>query len=116
MKPALVVGDENPIRQAAGWRQIVTKQLKIPLWTVDAGVFVPTNLLEKAQYGAHVIRPQLQARLKDFLIPATNPKAKFPWKRPASMESLALDVCFIEGWRLDRGAAGCAMEGGPRKG
>src|SRR5690349_11200868 len=43
VSPALVVGDENPIRQAEGWRKTVARKLKVPLWTVDADVIVPTR-------------------------------------------------------------------------
>jgi len=45
VRPALVVGDENPIRQARAWRETVAKKLKVPLWTVDADVIVPSKLL-----------------------------------------------------------------------
>src|SRR5512141_2052218 len=36
VKPCLVVGDENPLRQTEQWRQTVARKLKAPLWTVDA--------------------------------------------------------------------------------
>src|SRR5450755_1150774 len=36
VRPALVVGDENPMREPESWRQAATKKLKLPLWTVDA--------------------------------------------------------------------------------
>jgi deoxyribodipyrimidine photo-lyase len=101
-KPVLVVGDENPIRQAEGWRQTVAQKLKAPFWTVDADVIVPSRLLEKAQYAAHVIRPRLHARLREFLVPPANSKAKFGWTKPAGMRSLSLDCNLTEGWNLDR--------------
>ena len=102
IKPALVIGDENPIRQAESWRQIVAKKLKLPLWTVDADVIVPSRLLEKAQYAAHVIRPRLQARLSEFLVAPANPKAKIRWTKPPGMQSLDLDCDLTEGWKIDR--------------
>jgi deoxyribodipyrimidine photo-lyase len=106
VKPALVIGDENPIRQAEGWRVTVAKKLKLPLWTVDADVIVPSKLLEKEQYAAHVIRPRLQDRLKDFLVAPANPKAKVPWSKPRSLKSLSaaainLDT-LTDGWKIDR--------------
>jgi deoxyribodipyrimidine photo-lyase len=106
LKPALVIGDENPIRQAESWRVTVARKLKVPLWTVDADVIVPAKLLEKEQYAAHVIRPRLQARLKEFLIAPANPKAKVAWKQPSTLESLAaaditLDT-LTQGWKIDR--------------
>ena len=102
VKPALLVGDENPIRQAETWRQTVAKKLTAPFWTVDADVIVPSKLLEKAQYAAHVIRPRLQARLREFLVPPANSKAKFGWTKPPGMRSLSLDYNLTDGWDLDR--------------
>jgi len=106
INPSLVVGDENPIRQAAGWRDTVAEKLKLPLWTVDGDVIVPSKLLEKAQYAAHTIRPRIQARLKQFLVASPNPKAKIPWTKPRSLQSLLpaninLDD-LTDGWKIDR--------------
>ena len=52
VKAALVIGDENPLREPNHWREIAAKKLKIPLWTVDSDVIVPSKLLEKALYAA----------------------------------------------------------------
>jgi deoxyribodipyrimidine photo-lyase len=102
VKPALIVGDENPMRQAAAWRETLARKLKVPLWTVDADVIVPTKLLEKEQYAAFIIRPRLQARLPEFLKPPSNPKAKHEWKQPSST-SLPVSVnALTEGWKIDR--------------
>ena len=105
VRPALVIGDENPMREPEAWRRTAAKQLKVPLWTVDADVIVPTKLLEKAQYAAHIIRPRLQARLKEFLVPSRNPHAKAAWKASRQVGSLAPDVEITEGWSLDRSVA-----------
>ena len=64
VRPSLVVGDENPMREPESWRQSAEKKLRMPLWTVDADVIVPSKLLEKEQYAAHIIRPRLQAQLR----------------------------------------------------
>jgi deoxyribodipyrimidine photo-lyase len=105
VRPSLVIGDENPIRQALGWRNTVARKLTIPLWTVDADVIVPSKLLEKQQYAAFVIRPRLQARLQEFLVPSSNPKAKFTWTCPRRLKSLAPNISLpdlTQGWRIDR--------------
>jgi deoxyribodipyrimidine photo-lyase len=106
VEPALVVGDENPIRQAESWRVTLAKKLKLPLWTVDADVIVPSKLLEKEQYAAHLIRPRMQARLKEFLVSPTNPKARVPWKKARGLESLSAAKITHEsvtsGWKIDR--------------
>ena len=76
VRPSLVVGDENPMREPETWRRSASKKLSLPLWTVDADVIVPSNLLLKEQYAAHIIRPRLQAQLGRFLVPLKNTKAK----------------------------------------
>ena len=104
--PTLVVGDENPVRQAEDWRVTMAKKLRVPLWTVDADVIVPSKLLEKEQYAAHVIRPRLEALLKEFIVAPTNPKAKIPWKRPRPNHSLSPTEINLgsltAGWKIDR--------------
>ena len=43
VRPAIVIGDENPMREPEAWRNKVTKQLSVPFWTVDADVIVPRD-------------------------------------------------------------------------
>jgi len=111
VKAALVIGDENPMREPESWRRKAARTLRVPLWTVDADVIVPSKLLEKAQYAAHIIRPRLQAQLRTFLVPSKNPAARVAWKK--AQASAALDPNFdlkkldgiganlTEGWPLD---------------
>jgi deoxyribodipyrimidine photo-lyase len=102
VKPALVVGDENPMREPDAWRRQAARKLRVPLWTVDADVIVPSKLLEKAQYAAHIIRPRLQARQSRFLVAPENPAARVPWKKPRGLSSLAPHFDFTQDWQLDR--------------
>ena len=102
VKPALVIGDENPIRQAEVWRQTAARKLKMPFWTVDADVIVPTRLLEKAQYAAYIIRPRLQARLAEFLVAPRNTTVRHRWNPARPLYSLPLDVDLTEGWKINR--------------
>jgi deoxyribodipyrimidine photo-lyase len=102
VKPSLVVGDENPMREPERWRQIAAKELNIPLWTVDADVIVPSKLLEKAQYAAHTIRPRLQQQLKTYLVPSANPRARIRWAQSKSLQSLNPEVDITQGWKIDR--------------
>ncbi|MGB8014019.1 MAG: deoxyribodipyrimidine photo-lyase [Terriglobales bacterium] len=101
VRPSLVVGDENPMREPEGWRQTAAKKLRVPLWTVDADVIVPSKLLEKQQYAAHIIRPRVQAQLGRFLVPSKNAKAKIAWKKPEGLLSLDQEFDITEGWPLD---------------
>jgi deoxyribodipyrimidine photo-lyase len=102
VKPALVIGDENPMREPERWRQIAAKKLRAAFWTVDADVIVPSKLLQKAQYAAHIIRPRLQAQLERFLVAPRNPRAHVAWKKPKDLVSLDPRIDITESWPLDR--------------
>jgi deoxyribodipyrimidine photo-lyase len=105
VKPALVIGDENPMREPESWRQKVSERLRIPFWTVDADVIVPSKLLEKAQYAAHIIRPRLHKQLPNYLVRSRNLSAQVPWKKPSTLQSLLPDFDFVENWKLERRVA-----------
>jgi deoxyribodipyrimidine photo-lyase len=106
---ALLVGDENPIREAEHWRQALAKKLRIPYYTVDADVVVPSKLLQKAQYAARTIRPRLKAHLDEYLVPCSNAVAERSFERKIEELRLAsLDPAedLLAGWKpLDRSVA-----------
>lgn len=102
VRPALVVGDENPMREPEHWRVKVAEQLRVPFWTVDADVIVPSKLLMKEQYGAYTARPVIRRLLPEFLQPVGNVRAKVEWKPPRGLKSLKPDTDITEGWKLDR--------------
>lgn len=101
IKPTIVVGDENPMRETEAWREVVASKLRLPLWTVDADLIVPAKLLERAQYSAHIIRPRLQVLLERFLVPCRNPSAHVPWIKPTSLVTLDPECEVTNGWPLD---------------
>jgi deoxyribodipyrimidine photo-lyase len=87
VKPALVIGDENPMRQPEEWRRSAARKLTVPLWTVDADVIVPTKLLPKEEFAARTIRPKIRRLLPMFFVPLANPSAVVKWserEKPAS--------------------------------
>lgn len=102
VQPALLIGDENPLRETERWRQVVAERVKVPFWTVDSDVVVPSKLITKAQFGAYVIRPRLREHLPRFLVPFKNPKAKHAWIPPAGLQPLPADTPITDGWKLDR--------------
>jgi len=59
----------------------MAKTLRIPYWTVDADVIVPSKLLLKAQFSAGVARPRLYAALPEFLTEYVNPHSHIAWKK-----------------------------------
>jgi deoxyribodipyrimidine photo-lyase len=103
VRPSLVVGDENPLREPERWRLVLAERLRVPLWTVDADVIVPARLIGKEQYAARTIRPRIRAVLDEFLVPLGNPNPVTPWKPPRSLASHPLDGDLLEGLPIDRG-------------
>src|SRR5579864_9229533 len=102
VRPAMVIGDENPLRETEDWRVRAAQHLKVPFWTVDADVVVPSRLLGKEHYGARTIRPRLQELLPQFLVPTKVVKARITWNKPRTLHSLSPYKDFTAGWALDR--------------
>jgi deoxyribodipyrimidine photo-lyase len=96
---AMVIGDENPMREPEKWRVRIADALRVPFWTVDADVIVPSKLLEKAQFNAAVARPRLFRALPEFLVPYTNPHADKPWKNPRNLEADDVRADITRGWQ-----------------
>ena len=100
---ALLIGDENPMREPERWRRDLAKKIRIPFYTVDTDVIIPSKLIENKQYGAYTIRPRLYRALPEFLVPYENPKAEVPWHRPKSFQSDSPHEDITQGWPdLDR--------------
>lgn len=99
VRPAMVIGDENPMREPERWRQQLAKEITIPFWTVDTDVVVPSKLIEKAQYGAYTIRPRLYKLLAEYLVPYENPSAMHAWKRPEGFAADSVHEDMTRGWK-----------------
>jgi deoxyribodipyrimidine photo-lyase len=96
---AIVIGDENPMREPEKWRKHLASALKIPFWTVDTDVIVPSKLIEKAQYGAYTLRPRIQRLLPEFLHPYENLKGHKLWRRPSGFHADSVDEDITRGWK-----------------
>ncbi len=101
VRAALVVGDENPMREPESWRQTLAGKIRVPFWTVDSDVIVPSKLLMKEQYGAYTARPVIRRLLPEFLKQVGNTRAKYPWKAPRGLKSLPTDADITSSWDLD---------------
>lgn len=102
VRPVLVIGDENPLREPEEWRCRVARRIRVPLWTVDADVIVPSKLLVREQYAARTIRPRLHKLLPEFLRRLGNAEARVRWTAAPSVFSLRPEEDFTRDWALDR--------------
>lgn len=96
---ALLIGDENPMREPERWRKHLASRLRIPFWTVDADVIVPSKLIDRAQYGAYTIRPRIHRLLPDFLHPYANTQAEHRWKAPRNFQADPVKEDITRGWK-----------------
>jgi len=100
---ALLIGDENPCREPERWRTVLARRLKIPYWTVDADVVVPSRVFGRDYFLLHHFRPHLQRELPKFLVAPTNVRPVHEWKPPRALESFPLDQDITAGLnQLDR--------------
>lgn len=99
VRAAMVIGDENPMREPERWRKQLTKEISIPFWTVDTDVVVPSKLIEKAQFGAYTIRPRLYRLLPQYLVPYENPRVEQAWRRPAGFQADSVHEDMTRGWK-----------------
>jgi deoxyribodipyrimidine photo-lyase len=100
---AMLIGDENPCRDPERWRKVLARRLKLPYWTVDADVVVPSAVFGRDYFLLQHMRPHLNRELPKFLVAPHCPKPRHGWNMPESLhcESLANDI--TAGFRdLDR--------------
>ncbi|HSZ15605.1 MAG TPA: deoxyribodipyrimidine photo-lyase [Terracidiphilus sp.] len=103
VEAALLIGDENPCREPERWRKVLAKRLKIPFWTVDADVVVPSRVFGRSFFLFHHFRPHLQAELPKYLVAPRRIKPLHAWKPRRGLKSLSVDQDWTEGWtKLDR--------------
>lgn len=100
---ALVIGDENPMREPERWRVNIAEKIDAPFWTVDADSLVPMSRFDKAQYAAYTIRNRLWKMVPDYLQTSTNPRAKHAWTKPHGFHADDVEKDMTAGWKdLDR--------------
>jgi deoxyribodipyrimidine photo-lyase len=102
---ALVIGDENPMREPDRWRRVVGQRLRIPLVTIDADVVVPTSLIANEEYGARTIRPKIHRELPRFLVPSREPRVRKRLRSSSRPRSFPTDpALWLRSLPLDRSA------------
>jgi deoxyribodipyrimidine photo-lyase len=117
VRAAVLIGDENPLRDAERWRRDVAARVGVPFLTVDADVVVPTVLLEKEQWSAGTIRPRIHRQLEFCLRPEASVRAHVEWTPPSGWPDGPLAPSLLEGLPIDRSVAPVAgVHGGRRAG
>jgi deoxyribodipyrimidine photo-lyase len=101
-RAAMLVGDENPLREPERWRQVLARELKIPFWTVDADVVVPSALIPREHYAARTIRPHIHAQLGRFLVPGRESRVRVGWSARPAAGSLRPEPATLGRMPLDR--------------
>jgi deoxyribodipyrimidine photo-lyase len=103
VEAALLIGDENPCREPERWRRVLARRLKLPFWTVDADVVVPSRVFGRPFVLLHHFRPHLKAELPNYLVAAGKAEPAHLWKGKKKLESYSLDRDITEGFgKLDR--------------
>ncbi|HEX8950328.1 MAG TPA: deoxyribodipyrimidine photo-lyase, partial [Polyangia bacterium] len=112
VRPCLVVGDENPLRETESWRRTVAARLRVLCATVDADVVVPSRLFPREEAGAYTLRRKLLAALPQFLSPSPRPIARRRFAAAASLVRLDPREPLLDGLAIDRSVAPVAGGGG----
>lgn len=99
VQAAMVIGDENPCREPERWRAVLAQRLKLPFWTVDADVVVPSKLFTKHQYMVHILRKRMTPLLSQYLVAQPVVKAQHRWARPKGFAAFNVTEDVTEGWR-----------------
>jgi deoxyribodipyrimidine photo-lyase len=94
----ILIGDENPLREPERWRRVLAGRLKIPFWTVDADVVVPSRLFTKGFYAQHLFRRQLDPLLPKYLAEPIAPRLEKQWQH-TNIARWTLDDDITKGWR-----------------
>lgn len=103
VQAALLIGDENPCREPERWRRVLAARLKIPYWTVDADVVVPSRVFNRGFALLHHFRPRLKSELPKYVVRLKRTEPLYPWKEGKSLASFDLSGDITQGFtKLDR--------------
>jgi deoxyribodipyrimidine photo-lyase len=100
---ALLIGDENPCREPERWRRVLAKRLRIPYWSVDADVVVPSRVFNRSFVLLHHFRPHLKRALPEYLVAPGRMEPIKRWEPRRVLQGISLDGEMTECFRgLDR--------------
>jgi deoxyribodipyrimidine photo-lyase len=100
---ALLIGDENPCRETERWRRGLAKKLRLPYWTVDADVVVPSRVFNRSFVLLHHFRPHLKAQLPTYLVASPKIDPLYIWRPRKALAGFSLERDITAGFtKLDR--------------
>ena len=111
VRAAQLITDENPLRGPENRLQKVVRGSRVPVWTIDSDVVVPSKLIPGKQYAARIIRPKLLDLRDEFLRRPAKLEVQVPWK--SKLLSLAANESCLDGLQIDRSvSAASSFRGG----
>jgi deoxyribodipyrimidine photo-lyase len=67
-KASVLVSDFDPLRVKLEWKKVISENIQIPHYEVDAHNIVPCRLAsQKLEFGAYTLRPKIKRLLLNFL-------------------------------------------------
>jgi deoxyribodipyrimidine photo-lyase len=103
VQAALLIGDENPCREPERWRKVLAKRLKLPFWTLDADVVVPSHVFDRSFVLLHHFRPHLKAEMPKYLVEQKKIVPLHEWKPAKKLDRYSLDGDITAGFsKLNR--------------
>jgi len=103
VEAALVIGDENPCREPERWRAVLARRLRLPYWTVDADVVVPSRVFDRTYVLLHHFRPHLKKELPTYLVAPEKIAPLYAWTPWKAIKNFSLEQDITEGFmKLDR--------------
>jgi deoxyribodipyrimidine photo-lyase len=103
VEAALLVGDENPCREPERWRKVLARRLRIPYWTADADVVVPSRIFNRSFVLLHHFRPHLKRELPKYLVEPAKVRPQHAWRPRKAVARFSLSDDITAGFsKLDR--------------
>ncbi|MGA2411472.1 MAG: deoxyribodipyrimidine photo-lyase [Candidatus Binataceae bacterium] len=102
LHPALILTDRNPLTAPRAWTALIPGSIRVPAFSVDADVIVPTSVIGREHYAARTIRPPIHRHLDQFLTPVGNRAVHIPRPRSHRIETLRPVPELLDALPLDR--------------
>ena len=103
LRPAAIVTDRNLLTAPGVSPSLFPASIKVPVFSVDADVIVPTAVIGREHYAARTIRPIIHRHLDEFLTPVGNRSVHLKWPQPSGRTpSLTPSAALLDSLPLDR--------------